>query len=187
MSKTFLELFNRYVPTDRQARILSAGENLGVKINREKRIAEIRMSFPEPVEKKDLYEIESGVRQAYELSRFVILPSYPPETFSRSYIPQVLTEAERTGIVSRGFFDKYTYELSNGHLTVRIGFSDGGINLLYDARTPGVISNIIQNEFGLTVSTEILRDDNYDEEYARYSSRQNEALKNMYKIGRAHV
>lgn len=180
MSKTFLELFNRYVPTDRQARILSAGENLGVKINREKRIAEIRMSFPEPVEKKDLYEIESGVRQAYELSRFVILPSYPPETFSRSYIPQVLTEAERTGIVSRGFFDKYTYELSNGHLTVRIGFSDGGINLLYDARTPGVISNIIQNEFGLTVSTEILRDDNYDEEYARYSSRQNEALKNMY-------
>ena len=180
MSKTFLELFNRYAPTDRQAKILSAGENLGVKINREKRIAEIRMSFPEPIEKKDLYEIESGVRQAYELSRFVILPSYPPDTFSRSYIPQVLTETERTGIVSRGFFDKYTYELSGEHLTVKIGFSDGGINLLYDARTPEVISNIIQNEFGLTVSTEILRDDNYDEEYARYSSRQNEALKNMY-------
>lgn len=180
MSKTFLELFNRYSPTDLHARILSSGKNIGVKVNKEHRCAEVHMFFPEIVKREELYRIEENVKSAYDLNMFVIKPSYPKELFGEDYIPEVIAETERSGIVSRGFFDKCTYRLEKDKLSIKIGFSDGGVNLLYDARTPEVISGIIRNEFGLNITVCISHDENYGEEYSKFKSKCQNTLKTLY-------
>lgn len=180
MSKTFLELFNRYSPTDLHARILSSGKNLGVKVNKENRCAEVHMFFPEIIKKEELYKIEDNVKSAYDLNMFVIKPSYPKELFRRDYIPEVIAETERSGIVSRGFFEKCTYRLEKDRLSIKIGFSDGGVNLLYDARTPEVISGIIRDEFGLNITVCIEHDENYGEEYKNFQNKCRNTLKTLY-------
>ena len=95
MSKTFLELFNRYSPTDLHARILSSGKNLGVKVNKENRCAEVHMFFPEIIKKEELYKIEDNVKSAYDLNMFVI--KNEAELFHEVFLKNVRIGLRRTG------------------------------------------------------------------------------------------
>ena len=73
MSKTFLQLFEKYHPVVEERELLERTENLGVKIDKVNRRAEVRLRFPSTVEKQRLYAIEESVKKAYGLSSFTIL------------------------------------------------------------------------------------------------------------------
>ena len=68
MSKTFLQLFEKYHPVVEERELLERTENLGVKIDKVNRRAEVRLRFPSTVEKQRLYAIEESVKKAYGLS-----------------------------------------------------------------------------------------------------------------------
>ena len=156
--KNLLDIFSRYTPSAAEGEILRSAAEPRLRADREARMIEIHASFLSPIEKGRLYAIESGIAEAYDLRSVRILPHYPPECFGESYIPQVLTEAERVGIVARGFFSHYTHSLTADKLTLRIPFAEGGVRLLYDASTPDVIGGIIRSEFGLDITVEIEQD-----------------------------
>ena len=99
---------------------------------------------------------------------------------TRAYIPELLHEAERRGTVSRGFFDKYTFELTERKLIVQVCFSEGGIDLLYDAKTPQIIAAIASDEFGVSLDVEIKRSDDYQEQYERFLRDGKERMRKMY-------
>ncbi|MBR5601015.1 MAG: hypothetical protein IKW24_00135, partial [Clostridia bacterium] len=105
MKKTFLEIFHKYHPDSYTERILLSITDLKLMADKEKKIIEITAYFPALVEKSELYRIENEICKAYELNRVKILPKYPTELFSQSYIPELLTETETVGIVARGFFN----------------------------------------------------------------------------------
>lgn len=147
--KTLKELLNKYVPSDEQNRILESGTVIKSRIDKEKRILEVYADFPYLVEKEFLYELEAQVAEAYKLTVFKILPHYPADLFSELYIPELLKEAERVGVVARGFFASYSYSLTEDALTIRIPFPEQGVGLLEDALTPTVIENILQSEFSV--------------------------------------
>ena len=159
MAKTFLEIFYKYEPESRDADLLMKAQNIKVVADKERRMIQAELSFDFIVEKDRLYRIEREIAKAYQLNWVKLLPHYPADLFDSDYIPEVLKETETVGIVARGFFDKYRYNLEDNTLNIELPFSDGGIGLLYDGRTPSVIETIIRSEFGINVKVNIVHTD----------------------------
>ena len=155
VQKSFLEIFPRYHPADHLIPILNRATDISRRVDKENRYVEIGARLPSVVEKSVIYEIEEGIRQAYTLNRVMLLPKYPPEQFTDAYVPQILAETERVGVVARGFFTQYAHTLSDGALDIEIPIPYGGIALMEDAKTPSVIEGIIRSEFGLWVKVTI--------------------------------
>ena len=137
-------------------------ENVRTKIDRDKRIVEINCEFPQIIPKKDLYQIEESIRAAYELNYVRLIPRYPGELFTKSYMREVMYELQRVGAVSRGFFNEYNCRISGDHIEIEISFNNGGVELLYSAKTNEIISNIIYGEFGRRFSVDIKQDSSCD-------------------------
>ena len=150
MAKTLRELLNKYIPDDNEAAILNSGVVSRSLVDKEKRCLEVYADFDAVISKKQLYALEEKVKAAYELQLCRIKPRYPSEAFSFEYLKDILLETERTGVVARGFFGSYDYSVEGNIITVKIPFSEYGIDLLDTARTPAVIENIIKDEFGLS-------------------------------------
>lgn len=150
MAKTLRELLNKYIPDDNEAAILNSGVVSRSLVDKEKRCLEVYADFDTVISKKQLYALEEKVKVAYELQLCRIKPRYPSEAFSFEYLKDVLLETERAGVVARGFFGSFDYSVEGNIITVKIPFSEYGIDLLDTARTPAVIENIIKDEFGLS-------------------------------------
>ena len=85
-TKNFLEIFSKYLPPTEYNDILLTAKNIRSRVDREKRILEIRMEFDKLVPKATIYSIEEGLRKAYKLNVAKILPQYPAELFC--YLPE---------------------------------------------------------------------------------------------------
>ena len=156
MAKTFLQIFEKYKADERGEAILNRAQNIKIQADKANRILQVSADFPMLIEKELLYKFESDIAKAYQLAWVKIMPHYPQALFDESYIPELLKETERIGIVAMGFFNKYRYNLENNTLNIEIPFTENGVRLLYDGRTPAVMQGIILSEFGLNVKVNIL-------------------------------
>ncbi|MBQ1962528.1 MAG: hypothetical protein II369_00230, partial [Clostridia bacterium] len=164
MSKNLLEIFSRYTPGADDARILLLADpsSIALRADKEKRMIEVKASFGEVIPKQILYRIEEEIRKAYQLQSVRIYPRYPSQLFDRDRIPDLLIETNRRGIVANGFFNHCDFRLSNESLTIEIPFSEGGVSLMYDAKTPQLMEQIVQEEFGVAIKVNIHRMDAFD-------------------------
>ena len=156
MAKTFLQIFEKYEATERERAILDRAQNIKLQADKANRILQVSADFPMLVEKELLYKVEANIAKTYQLAWVKIMPHYQPSLFDGDYIPELLKETERIGIVALGFFNKYRYNLENNTLNIEIPFTENGVRLLYDARTPGVMQGIILSEFGLQIKVNIV-------------------------------
>ena len=156
MAKTFLQIFEKYDASESDAKILNAAQDIKLQADKQNRIIQVSASFAELIEKERLYRIEAEIAKAYDLNWVKILPKYSAELFDSDYIPELLRETEKVGVVARGFFNKYRYNLEEGTLTIEIPFEADGVNLLYDARTPQVMQAIIMSEFNVNIKVNII-------------------------------
>jgi len=159
MSKNLLQIFHRYTPSDRFAQILLSADAEGIRLRADKdqRLIEVEAPFPQVIPKRTLYEIEEEIRKVYELNVVRILPRYPSSLFGVAQIPDLLMETNRCGIVARGFFNHCSYELCEDSLRIEIPFNEGGVDLIYDAKTPGLMEKIVEDEFGVRIRVSIVR------------------------------
>ncbi|MBP3375291.1 MAG: PolC-type DNA polymerase III [Clostridia bacterium] len=162
MAKSFLQIFDRYEASDVQKAILADAQNIKIQADKENRMLNASVDFSELVSKEDLYEIEAGIAKAYKLNMVKIMPHYPASLFGEHYISELMKETEKVGIVARGFFSKYRFKLEENTLTVEIPFTQNGVNLLHDARTPAVMQAIIFSEFGINVKVNIIHTNDDD-------------------------
>ena len=162
------EIFKRFIPLGIHKEIFDGAEDVKVRLDREHRIAEVRCILPKLYKKKDLYELEGEIARTYELTQMRILPRYPEELFTTEYLPEVLAEAARVGVVINGFFNRYELETEDDILRLKIPFTHGGISLLDLAKTGEVISGIIHSEFGLYYKVEITQADNAQSQYEAF-------------------
>ncbi len=156
MAKTFLQIFEKYKADERGVEILNRAQNIKIQADKANRILQVSADFPILIDKETLYKIESDIAKAYELNWVKIMPHYPSSLFDSEYVPELLKETEKVGIVAMGFFNKYRYNLENNTLNIEIPFTENGVRLLYDARTPGVMQGIIMSEFGVNVKVNIV-------------------------------
>ncbi len=152
--------------------IFFGATNCRLKIDKERRIAEISCELPRLYFKKDLYALEEEIRSAYDLSQVRILPNYDPSLFTLDYLGEVLVEAGRVGVVCNGFFDRYELEMNDRDLKFKIPFATGGIEFLDLARTSRVIEGILMSEFGVPFTVSIVQSDRGEEEEAAFLARQ---------------
>ncbi len=159
--KSFLEIFNRYHPSGTE--ILAALSHVvgvsSVRADKVNRILQAEVSFDRIINKPLLYKIEDEMREAYNISAVKILPKYPTDLFSEQYFQQILLEAERVGVVAKGFFSGADWSVEGNEIRVVIPFARGGVTLLNDASTPSVIENILFSEFGTKYSVDIVNDE----------------------------
>ncbi len=170
MSKNLLQIFSKYQPSeaDRQWMLSANQDSIRLRYDKEQKIIEISASFPHIIKRPVLYRVEEEIRRAYELNFVHFCPQYPSELFSEAYIPDLLFETNRMGIVANGFFNNCHYRLLDGRLEIDIPFSESGIGLIYDAKTPSLMQDVIRREFGLEVSVHILQEQGFDpDQYAR--------------------
>ncbi|MGN1409833.1 MAG: exonuclease domain-containing protein, partial [Eubacteriales bacterium] len=176
--RTLADIFKKAAPevSGRQKEIFDSATDIKLKIDREKRIAEASIHLPKLYKKRDIYALETLIKEKYDLSRIMILTHYPTELFTTDYMDEIFTEAARVGVVINGFFDKYELEKKDGGLIIYIPFSHGGITLLDLAKTANVIEGIIMSEFSLPMKIEIKQSIDADKQYAEFVAHQLEKL-----------
>ncbi len=159
MSKNLLQIFQRYSPDASDAAWLLSADASGISLraDREQRIIEAIAPFPRVIPKRTLYRVEEEIRSIYELRSVRICPRYSADLFGVEQIPDLLTETNRRGIVANGFFNHCTYHLEGNALSVDIPFSEGGLHLIYDAKTPELMEAIVREEFGVSLHITIHR------------------------------
>ncbi|MBR2461016.1 MAG: PolC-type DNA polymerase III, partial [Clostridia bacterium] len=130
--------------------------------NKEDKCIEVRINFESILTKRDLQTLENEIKSAYSLNYVHIIPRYAPERFTAAYVDEMLVELQRRGAVAHGFFYDYDYDvdMDNRKIEIKIGFSNGGIQLLYNDDTPQIAEQILRDEFGLNFSVSIVRDEN---------------------------
>lgn len=153
--KNLLEIFAKYQPDDTVSEWLLTASDISLRADKERRMIEVRAAFPEILRKSALYAVEAGIAKAYELNMVRILPRYPASLFGESYIPELIAETERIGIVARGFFHSFEAHLENDTLLIDLPYVEDGISLMESGKTPEVMSGILQSEFGLNIPVKI--------------------------------
>ncbi|MBQ4065644.1 MAG: PHP domain-containing protein, partial [Clostridia bacterium] len=176
---TILGKFNRYHPREEYRGILDTASDVRIRTDKERRMVEVFAAFPAIIPKATLYDIEREICEAYQLNGARIFPHYPADCFTKDYLPEAITELQRTGVVSRGFFHDYRATVDGNRIDIEIGFSGGGIELLYAAETPDVLAGILRSEFGLIFTVTIRQEEGYVFDYDGY---QQEQRKNLMDI-----
>ena len=170
--KTMYERFGRFTPEGDHKKIFDCALIDSVKLDREKKILELKISLPDLISKKCIYSLEDALRDTYGLSLVRILTRYPSEKFTESYLPEIIAETARIGSVVNGFFGNMETSVEGHNVQIRIPFTNGAIVLHDTAQTAAVISNILMSEFGEKYNVTIEKTADAAERYSEYMSRQ---------------
>ncbi len=181
--KNFYALFRRFQPTEEQRAILDQGKVLSRKIDEKNRVVVFTMAFPRPIRKESLYEIEQGIGEAYQLNSVFLMPEYPQETFYEEYFREAVKEASRVGVVSKGFFEDYTYRIEGREITISLPFGEGGLSLLEKGKISEILERILKNEFGLEFSVRIRQSKSSAEVNQEYAAEKKKQLEELMKGG----
>ena len=125
-SRTLPDTFKKTAPllTGASRDIFLEATDVTLRIDKERRIAEVGCRLPRLFMKKDVYRLEEEIRASYDLTRVMILTHYPSELFSLSYMSEIITEAARVGYVINGFFNKYELHEDGDKICIMIPFSN---------------------------------------------------------------
>ncbi|MBQ9778770.1 MAG: PHP domain-containing protein, partial [Clostridia bacterium] len=156
MAKTLLEIFSKYTPSERDREWLLTASDIRLRAEKERRMIEISAAFPSLIKKETIYAVEAEIGKAYELNLVRILPRYPGDLFDEEYIPELLEETQRVGVVARGFFHMYNARLEGDLLTIEMPYADRSLLLMEVGNTHQVIEGIVRSEFGLSIHVEFV-------------------------------
>ncbi|MBQ6789414.1 MAG: PolC-type DNA polymerase III [Clostridia bacterium] len=180
--KNMYDRFSRFTPGGIHKEIFDTALIESLKLDREKGVLELTVSLPKLFRKADIYSLEAAMAETYGLRLVRILTKYPADCFRRDYLPDVVTEAARVGIVINGFFAEMETAVEGHDVHITIPFDQGGIDLLDTARTAEFISHILFCEFGEKYNVTIDRSENASERYADYMSRRQEDINNRMRL-----
>ena len=171
-NKPLIEYLARYEARGLEKEILMAAGDYKCRINREGKMLQIMADFPRIYRKADIRRLENEIKSAYSLNYVHIIPHYGKEFWSNSYVDEMLLELQQRGAVAKGFFYDYDYTVDNEnkHIVIKVGFSNGGIDLMYSDNTHLTASEIIRDEFDLDYKVDIIRDDEKAKRFEQYAN-----------------
>ena len=173
---TLLEKFTKYTPSEGHRKILETVSAYSLRTNRELRLMEVDITLPSPVKKAVLYAIEADIAAAYQLNSVRLLPKYPRESFTLSYMHEIVEEAYRVGKITHGFLESYSLNEEEGDIVISIGFSQEGTELLHKAETDRVMEQILFSEFGIVKRVKIVGTGDLEERYESFAAERRREL-----------
>ena len=119
--KKMSQLFSKYTPMNKgQSDIFENSSDIRVRADKERRMYEIFFSYPTPLKTKILFELEKNLAEFYDLESVRLFPTFPAETFSEDYIPEIVEAAKKNGTAVKGFFKEYKPTLDGNVLKLEI-------------------------------------------------------------------
>ncbi len=180
--RTLLEYLSKYEATGMSREIIASATDYRARVDKPNKMLELVVDFPRVYRKVDIRRVEAEIKSAYALNYVHIVTHYGVELWTKEYVDDMLLELQFRGVVARGFFNDYVVEVDdqNKHITVKIGFGNGGIELMYSDNTHIVASKILKEEFDIEYSVDIITDDALEKERQEKARKLHERLdKNM--------
>ena len=154
--KKMYQYFSKYTPMNKgQSDIFENAYDIKVLADKERRMYEIFFSYPSPLKKRIIFELEKNLAEFYDLGSVRLFPTFPSDSFSEDYIPEIIESAKRYGVAVKGFFNNYRYVLNGDSLRLEIPFECAAGVILDLAKTESVIEDIIRKEFSLDLDVSI--------------------------------
>ena len=183
MAKSLRERLQRFTPDSSQSKTLDTIYNQVIKCDTENNRIAIESFHDSLVKPKDIESLEAGIKKAYAVTAVYLEPHFPADLFgSRESVDLVIFFSERRGALAQGFFFDYAYTYENKLLSIKIGFGDGGIDLLNISRTAKTMEAVALDIFGMKIEVSIETEHEkylHDVEYMRSLEEQTLA---SYKI-----
>lgn len=148
---SFMEIFGGFLASPPGEGILR-GEVCGLTVRQEKREMTVRLSLDELQPYSELTQLQRSLCAALQLQEVHICPSYPPKLFTCDYLPEIIARLGNMGVPVNGFFNGCKCDYIGS--TLRIYLSHGGRELLEGIHCANRISQVIFEEFSLSVQVE---------------------------------
>ncbi len=160
-TKPLIEYLARFDCQGISREILQAAGEYRCRVNKENKYLEITVDLPRIYRKSDIRRLEDEIKRAYALNYVHIITHYGIEMWNSSYVDEMLLELQYRGAIAKGFFYDYDYRVDNAdkRVEIRIGFSNGGIELMYSDNTHLIASQILKDEFDIEYKVDIIRDE----------------------------
>ena len=148
--KSFESLFANHIDCASLPEEVRQGEVRSVRVERERRWLEVVVAFSKPVERTTLFRAERLLENSpLELGRAMIHPRYPEETFTAEYFPSLAMELKRRDANVNGCFKDAAAQVREH--TFWVSLCHGGHDLLIARRLDEALSNLIAEEFNVTI------------------------------------
>ena len=170
--KTLLEYLARYDAQGMQREILASAGDYKCRVDKVGKMLELTVDFPRVYRKADIRRLEEEIRGAYSLNYVHIITHYGREFWNNSCVDEMLMELQHRGAIAKGFFYDYDYTVDNNakHIDIKIGFSNGGIELMYSDNTHLIASQILKDEFDIEYTVDIVRDEDKAKRLESYAA-----------------
>lgn len=166
MGKKLSEIFKKYTPaTPQEDKILRNGEVIKSMVSENKRNFAADTSFTRLFKKTQLYSLEENLRQFYSMDSIRISPKYDPSLLNDGYFEEIFIEASNKKGMTRGMIPRYTVDRSGDVITLNISQTEAGMDLINNANSANVISDVIFDEFGVRYKIELVR---VEDEYSNF-------------------
>lgn len=118
----FLTKFPRYIPTDGDKALLENLKTFSLKIDKENRTVFCDCVFCKTVPQKELYDIEQGIKNTYNLNDFRFFPAFENAVFTPDYTGELveLISLYYGNGFARGFLDEYEVDFDGRTLTITL-------------------------------------------------------------------
>lgn len=151
--KSFGELFQEYCEDQELLSQLGTGVVQAMRLDSQNRTIELDVAFDCPVKRCVLFAAEKMLEaSSLKVTRAVIFPHFPPETFCEEYYPELAEELRRRIASLNGTIKDSTAKLQGNRLTVIL--THGGAEILRGKRFDHELSQLIYSEFGTSFQVE---------------------------------
>lgn len=184
---TFGSFFGTYIDCSNLPEPLLSGELKQIQINAKERSVKAEIALDALVKRQTLYDAETQVEKCKQLrlSHVQILPKYSAALFNVKYYPELVTELKRREATMNGILLDSTATLVQDTLTIEL--KHGGKQLLQSKHAGHVLSQLIQEEFGLNVQVSFtgrLEVDDSSSQYQEMQIHQAETVRRLELINK---
>ncbi|MBO5653320.1 MAG: hypothetical protein J6S44_03810, partial [Clostridia bacterium] len=161
--KNFFDYFKHYKTDENTRQMLLSAEELKVRVAKDPLRIEVIASFPHVVRGATFYALEEELRVMYEAASFRFLPRFPAEEFRTEYMADVLEEAVRSNVITRGFFEEARYEDDGETMWIYLPFAESAVAFVLSSGTDEMLSNILRSRFSIDRKIKVGSDSNAGE------------------------
>lgn len=153
----FFSKFPRYTPSEKAFSATDSLVSFSLKVDKENRSVFCDCAFLKIVPQKRLFEIEQGIKEAYNLSECRIFPVFENSAFTQSYTDElvdILALYYGEGY-ARGFLDEYSTSFNGDTLTITL--RDGlASQFLYDSKINIFFQDAVKARFNREIKVEFI-------------------------------
>ena len=148
--KNFGDLFGKYISDSKSIQDVTEGEVVTININKPNSKIDVTVAFPHFVERRIIFNAEKQLRESKLGVEIVnINPKFPSSEFKSEYCYDLLKRLSINNSSINGIIKNSSIVRKDNELTITL--KNGGNNILSNKKIDRLLSNLIEEEFGINL------------------------------------